>query len=185
MPTATISPRPPGLRRGKRRIEALALGTLPEFACFHLRQLQVLINQAFQNAISPHDLTFSQFVILALVRENAGVSQSELGVSAGIDRSSMVAVIDRLEGRGLVARSAAQHDRRCYVLRLTRTGERLVNEVMPRLNANLGNALKPFTDEERRHLLALVIKLGQQAGARREFLPPMTPALGERIPAVA
>ncbi|WP_395458689.1 MarR family winged helix-turn-helix transcriptional regulator [Azospirillum melinis] len=83
------------LRPGKNG--KLALGPLPELVGYNLRKAQVAVFQSFQNAVAPHDITPGQFGVLIMIRENEGLSQSDLGTAVGIDRSTMVAVIDRLE----------------------------------------------------------------------------------------
>ena len=47
--------------------------------------------------------------------------------------STMVAVIDRLEGRDLVVRAPSPNDRRSYALRLSAHGKKVVADIMPRL----------------------------------------------------
>ena len=50
------------------------------------------------------------------------VSQHELGEQLGIDRTTMVELIDDLEGKGVVVRQRNPADRRAYSIRLTPKG---------------------------------------------------------------
>jgi len=100
---------------------------------YNLHRALVAALSFFQNAVAPYDLTLGQYNILIIIHENEGLSQSVLGSAVGIDRSTMVAVIDRLERRGLVVRAPALHDRRSYALRLSPAGRTLIEELLPRV----------------------------------------------------
>ena len=54
---------------------------------------------------------------------NAGVSQAEVAAALGMDRETMMAVIDRLEDRGFVIRKRSTSDRRRQDLYLTPAGQ--------------------------------------------------------------
>ncbi|MGQ9366344.1 MarR family winged helix-turn-helix transcriptional regulator [Azospirillum sp. ST 5-10] len=127
----------------------MGLGPLPGLVGYNLRKAQVALFQSFQNAVSPHDITPGQFGVLIMIRENEGLSQSDLGSAVGIDRSTMVAVIDRLESRGLVIRAPSPNDRRSYALRLSDQGERLLDELIPRVQAHDDAMVKDLSAEEK------------------------------------
>lgn len=134
------------LRPGKNG--KLALGPLPDLIGYNLRKAQVAVFQSFQNAVAPHDITPGQFGVLIMIRENEGLSQSDLGTAVGIDRSTMVAVIDRLESRGLVVRGPSPNDRRSYALRLSPEGQKLMDELVPRIQAHDQGMVKELSAEE-------------------------------------
>ena len=46
------------------------------------------------------------FSLLCLVRANPGICQIELGTHLGVDKASIVALLDRLERAGLIERKA-------------------------------------------------------------------------------
>lgn len=131
----------------------MALGPLPDLIGYNLRKAQVAVFQNFQEAVAPLDITPGQFGVLILIKENEGLSQSDLGAAVGIDRSTMVAVIDRLESRGLVVRAPSPNDRRSYALRLSPEGERLMDDLIPRVQAHDQSMVKDLTTEERRLLI--------------------------------
>ncbi|ANC90454.1 MarR family transcriptional regulator [Azospirillum humicireducens] len=134
------------LRPGKNG--KLALGPLPELVGYNLRKAQVALFQSFQNAVAPHDITPGQLGVLIMIRENEGLSQSDLGTAVGIDRSTMVAVIDRLESRGLVVRAPSPNDRRSYALRLSPEGQSLMDDLIPRVQAHDQGMVKDLSPEE-------------------------------------
>lgn len=68
-----------------------------------------------------HDLTFSQYITLKkLAGGSAGVT--DLARAADLNPGAMTRLLDRLEAKGLIARSADPGDRRAVHIRLTDTG---------------------------------------------------------------
>ena len=147
------------LRPGKNG--KLALGPLPELVGYNLRKAQVAVFQSFQNAVAPHDITPGQFGVLIMIKENEGLSQSDLGAAVGIDRSTMVAVIDRLESRGLVIRAPSPNDRRSYALKLSADGEKLLEELVPRVREHDQSMVKELSAEEQAQLIEFLRRVAR------------------------
>lgn len=134
-------------------------GMLPDLIGYNLRRAQVAVFANFQQTMASFDLTPGQFGVLMLIRENAGLSQSELGNAVGIDRSTMVAVIDRLEARGLVVRAPSPRDRRSYALRLSPAGDALIEEMIPKIQAHEEAIAKRLDEQERATLIDLLSRI--------------------------
>lgn len=157
--TPTPAFKRPRVRDG--RPSGLALGLLPELIGYNLRKAQIAVFQNFQNAVAPYDITPGQFGVLILISENTGLSQSELGTAVGIDRSTMVAVIDRLESRGWVVRAPSPNDRRSYALELSPEGERLVEELIPKVRAHERAIAGDLTKEEQAMLISMLRRIAR------------------------
>lgn len=110
--------------------------------------------------MAPFDITPGQLGVLLLIGENPGLSQSDLGAALGIDRSTMVAVIDRLEGRGLVIRAPSPTDRRSYALQLSAEGSALLERLIPQIEAHERMIAGDLSAEERAALIGLLRRLG-------------------------
>ncbi|HYD69041.1 MarR family transcriptional regulator [Azospirillum sp.] len=151
--TDTSSPSDRRSRTRPGKSGKLALGPLPELVGYNLRKAQVAVFQNFQNAVAPHDITPGQFGVLIMIKENEGLSQSDLGAAVGIDRSTMVAVIDRLESRGLVIRAPSPNDRRSYALKLSPDGEKLLDELVPRVREHDQSMVKDLSADEQAQLI--------------------------------
>lgn len=135
--------KPPGGRRRRRPID---YGLLPELLGYHLRRAQVAVFHDFAAAVGVEAITPGQFGVLTLVKANEGLNQSELGEAMGVDRSTVVAVIDKLERRGLVRRTPAPNDRRSYALRLSTEGGAMLERLEPlvrRHEARIATGLEP------------------------------------------
>ena len=104
----------------------LDLAGLPELLGFHLRLAHVAMYRDFTAAMADLDLTQKQSATLQLVGANPGVSQVDIAATLGTDRATMMAMIDRLENRGLLLRTRSLTDRRRRELHLTAQGEAIL-----------------------------------------------------------
>jgi DNA-binding MarR family transcriptional regulator len=96
--------------------------------------------------------------MLVLIEANPGVTQSRLARAVGLDRSTMVAVLDQLEARGLLERRQGE-DRRTNGLWLTKAGRALFARMKRRVLAHEARIAARLSAEERRTLLELLARL--------------------------
>ena len=106
----------------------LDIGELQDLLGFHIRFAHLAMYRDWAASLKACDLTQKQFAVLSLIRSNPGCSQIALGGALGTDRATMMAVIDRLEDRGLLIRQRSKVDRRRQELSLTTAGEALLVE---------------------------------------------------------
>ena len=102
-----------------------------------------------------------QFGVLVVVEANPGLSQTQLGNALGIDRSTVVAVIDRLESRGLLTREPSPNDRRSHALHLSRAGAEALKRLAERVREHERTIARDLTDAEQASLIALLRKVAR------------------------
>lgn len=111
------------------------------------------------------------FQVLAAIGEpTASYSQQDLGERLGINRTTMVKLIDRLEAAGQVIRSRNPEDRRSYVLALTDEGRAAIKALEPAMSASddrLTAALNPEQRDRLDELLATLLSRPQPPGEQR------------------
>jgi DNA-binding MarR family transcriptional regulator len=146
-------------RRGSGSGGDLDPGPLPGLLGYQLRLAQLAVFRDFERAAGGLGVSPGRFGVLALVEANPGVSQSRLAQAVGLDRSTMVAVLDRLEDRRLVERRAGP-DRRTNGLWLTPDGKRLVARLKRRVTEHEVRITARLTAAERETLFALLGRLG-------------------------
>ena len=145
---------PPDPKRG------LDFGILTGLIGYQLRRAQVAVFDHFAEAFRDLELTPGQLGALALIQANSGLSQSALGIALGVDRSTVVPLIDRLEARGLVVRAASPKDRRSHALQLSAAGGRLLAQAEARVRAHESAIAQGLSEAERRTLLELLGRIG-------------------------
>ena len=72
-------------------------------------------------AAAQHGLTMWQYAILLVISDSDGLNQSEAAARLDYSRNRIIADLDHLEGRGLLARTKSA-DRRSNVLAITAAG---------------------------------------------------------------
>lgn len=107
----------------------IALGPLAERLGYVMRRAQIAIFEDFIAACAEHDIRPGQYSVLTLIEHNPGFSQTVVAESVGIKKTNFVALIDRLERRGLVERKATPRDRRSHSLYLTDAGKSLMRKL--------------------------------------------------------
>lgn len=116
-----------GAMPGGRSDEAGSRSTLP----YLLHRASQRAEWHIDRLVAPFQLTARQFTVLDEVDLNAGLNQIRLGSRTGIDRSTLVNIIDRLEGRGLILRLRSDVDRRSVALQLTEEGRKQLEIARP------------------------------------------------------
>lgn len=76
-------------------------------------------------ALAELGVTSRDLGALRVIAGGEASSQQDVARVLGVDRTSMVALLDALEGRGIVARRPSAHDRRRNVVELTSAGRQL------------------------------------------------------------
>jgi MarR family transcriptional regulator, organic hydroperoxide resistance regulator len=126
---------------------------------YRLRRAQGAMHRDYMAAVAGLDLTQKQTATLWLVHANAGVSQGSVAVALGMDRATMMAVVDRLADRALVVRKRSTTDRRRQELYLTPGGQDILRKVKARIARHEERFNSLFTPQELEALLAALNKL--------------------------
>jgi DNA-binding MarR family transcriptional regulator len=139
-----------------KRGAALKPGMLPGLLGYRLRLAQQTVFRDF--AANVAELSPGRVGMLLLVQANPGVPQGRLAQAVGLDRSTMVGVIDALEARGLIERRRGE-DRRTNGLWLTETGRKSVARLKRRIELHERRVAARLEPAERAQLIALLEKL--------------------------
>ncbi len=123
----------------------------------HLRLAQGAVQRRFSDIFSDLGITQTQLTTMILIAENPGTSQSDIGRTLQMDRATVMGIINRLEGRGLIARGQSPTDKRRQTLEITEAGSAMLAMSRER-SAELGNWLKERFSEAEFHMLAALLK---------------------------
>ena len=131
----------------------LDLNSLPGHDIRRLHQIAVAL---FMAETEPFGITPVQFAALQAVQNAPGTDQRTLARTIGFDTSTIAGVIDRLEARGLMLRSASAQDRRVRLLTLTPAGEQLLADVVPSMLRAQERILAPLPAQERGEFMRML-----------------------------
>jgi len=115
------------------------------------------------------DLTEAQFnVLFALKYKTKELTQSALGKRLVVTRATITSVLDKLEGKGLVARKRVPGNRRIHHVCLTRKGRALIDKVEPLYRGGLHEATSDLSERECRALIRRLEQIRARTKAIRE-----------------
>ena len=144
-------------RRPRERLAgALNQGLLPDLIGYRLRLAQQAVFRDF--AASVPGLSPGRVGMLLLIDANPGVTQSRLAHAVSRDRSTMVGVLDQLEGKGLIERRRGA-DRRTNGVWLTRTGRAALSRAKRAIAIHERRVAARLSSAERARLLALLARI--------------------------
>jgi len=112
-----------------------------------------------RRAMRPLGLGAQQFLVLKQLQVLGQTSQAELADALAIDPSNLATIATELCERDLVQRTRHGVDRRRYVLRLSRTGERLLRRTEGAIAAAEEDLLAPLNHDQRAQLYTLLRRL--------------------------
>ncbi|MFS2156967.1 MarR family winged helix-turn-helix transcriptional regulator [Pseudomonas sp. Pseusp122] len=105
-----------------------------------LGRTNMLKDRVLDKYLEPYGVTSSQFKVLIIIAQFCVDTPAELCRSLSLDSGSMTRMLDRLEQKGLLARSRSVEDRRQVRLLLTDEGTRLT-DLLPTIAAKAMNEM--------------------------------------------
>jgi DNA-binding MarR family transcriptional regulator len=146
-------------------------GELTAYPGYLMARLGQFSSKRFHKALEPEGLHPRHFGVMTMVAARPGMSQQQLHEKTAIDPSSMVAVIDELEARGLAERRPDPEDRRVRTIFLTQAGIETLARVRG-LAAQLHRELfGVLSEEELRTLHVLLLKLADGLSPEEGSVP--------------
>lgn len=114
----------------------------------------MLMAELNAEALAPLGITAREHAVLLLLADHEPSSQQQAASRLGLDRTTMVAILDTLEDRGLVSRHPHAEDRRRNVVELTATGKDTMRRATKASDAAERKLLAPLSREDAQRLRA-------------------------------
>jgi DNA-binding MarR family transcriptional regulator len=124
-----------------------------------LHRLSLRLHAELGRALEPLRLTVQHFFVLFNVSRAGPCSQLALGECAAINRTTMVSLVDDLEGLGLVRRQRDPGDRRAYLIHLTAKGAATLGRAMTLRRGAEARCLAPLSEAQQQLLRDLLARL--------------------------
>jgi len=131
-----------------------------------LYRLSRASGEGLGGALAAVDMRAPEFAILHHLYAEGPLSQQQLGRALRIHASNLVAMIDQLEGGGLVIRRRDPDDRRRYLLELTDAGVRRLADAERAAQEAEAEMLAPLTSAERERLRRYLTRLAGHSCGR-------------------
>jgi DNA-binding MarR family transcriptional regulator len=126
------------------------------------------MRSATEEQAGKHGIGLRDYIVLSALVETPGLTQAGLGKAFGLDRTTLMTQLDRLERMGLVVRRGDPRDRRIRIPEITEAGNRLRAKVSSACDAAEAAALSPFSRQQVRnfrHMLFDIIGHSEDPGS--------------------
>ena len=120
-----------------------------------------------------HDITAPQLMCLMAVVEKGTTTATDIATRIHLSESTLVGVLERLEGKGLIRRGRDAEDRRLVMVTPTDRGRALVSKMPFPLQFSLNKALKQLSAKEREAIAEWMERLVDLMGVRNVSAGPM------------
>jgi MarR family transcriptional regulator, transcriptional regulator for hemolysin len=118
-----------------------------------------VFNRGVDAALKPHGLTMALIGPLLLLSWKGPLLQRDIVRSSAVRQPAMVALLDKLETMGLVARTPSSNDRRASLVELTEAGRDAARIGCEALIDGNARGLEGFSPAEIGQLVALLQRL--------------------------
>ena len=95
-----------------------------------------------------HGLQLRDYIVLSALDKTPNLTQVELAKSLGLDKTTLMSQLDRLERMGLVVRRSDPRDRRTRIPEITEAGDALRAQVASACDSAETAALNSFSQEQ-------------------------------------
>jgi len=126
---------------------------------FLIAKARNVVKNEFDKELKPYALSYAHRVILIRLSEKEGLTQKELAQDTYFEQSNLTLMLDKLELKGLVKRSAKENDRRAYIITITPEGAKLRDLLIKMGEEVMDKALRGLSTEQKdalSHTLQLI-----------------------------
>lgn len=95
---------------------------LTDHTGYWLRMVSNAVSQEFSRKLAGEGVTVAEWVFLRALPESEGMAPTLLAAKMGMTRGAISKLADRLEAKGLIARTSSETDGRAHSLSLTAEG---------------------------------------------------------------
>ena len=132
---------------------------LRERLTYRLKRALVDLDALHEQHLGPSGVNARELAVLLFLDGREPESQQQAAAHLGVDRTTMVGLLDSLEGKALVARRPDAEDRRRNVVVLTDAGRAKLLEATKASDAAERELLAPLDDREAAQLRALLKRI--------------------------
>jgi MarR family 2-MHQ and catechol resistance regulon transcriptional repressor len=134
----------------------------PEQVWIALAHCYRAMSSLIERSILDSGLSLTDFMLLEALLHKGSMTITEIQASALLATGSMTAAVDRLESKGLIARTLSKSDRRARVLQLTGQGKAVITLAYQEHGGDLKRWMSVLSADERGSTFTNLRKLERQ-----------------------
>ncbi len=142
---------------------------------YNARRTALAVIEVFLQRMSAHEMRPVDFSVASLIARNPGITSRQLCSTLGILPPNLVAIVNRLENRGLIVRRPHPNDGRAMGLHPTPEGQKTMREAEKTASRLEEEVTAALTAAERKTLMCLLQKVYKKPDANRATPANETP----------
>jgi DNA-binding MarR family transcriptional regulator len=119
---------------------------------FLIAKARNVLKNEFEKELKPYSLSYAHRIILLRLSEKEGLTQKILAEDTYFEQSNLTLMLDKLESKRLVKRSAKENDRRAYLITITPEGKKLRDLLLKMGEEVMDKALNGLTEKQTKEL---------------------------------
>ena len=135
------------------------------------KHAQLRMAELTEKALAPDGINGRELAVLLVLASREPASQHQAAQRLGIDRTTMVALLDTLQNKGLVSRHPHTEDRRRNVVELTEAGQDTLQRASAATDEAERTFLAPLSSQEAQHLRDSLQAIVTQPGRLEQEAP--------------
>ena len=135
------------------------IGEIRNIVGFHIRLAHGAVYRHFTESFAHLELTQKQVSVLWLVDDHPDIAQTNLAQRMRMDRATTMAIVNRLEGKGYLARSKSSNDGRKQALNLTAPGRKALSTAKRAIQQHEQWLKSRFNEREVSKLIELLSRI--------------------------
>lgn len=128
-----------------------------------LADIIMLLQRCFMQRLSEQlahgQVSFAQYFLLGHVSSHESLSMTEIAEKMSHSTAAATGLVDRLENLGYVQRTHALNDRRKVLVKITKKGSALVEQIRQDIIGNLNQVMQHLTPDEQMNWLRIYEKI--------------------------
>ena len=140
----------------------------PESALHQLHRASQLASDLFVSEMHGINVTPRQLAVLETIMADEGLSQTDLVLRTGIDRSTIADIVRRMQTKGLIKRKRTRSDARVYAVTLTEKSRKMLEKAIPASARADEKFLSALSSTERVRLIQYLAKITANADTPTE-----------------
>ena len=147
-----------------------------------LRRITRAVDLRSRALLNDYGLTAPQLTTLHAINRLQPVTAGAVADAIHLGRPTLTGILNRLESRGLVARSRSRQDRRVVKIRLTDEGQSILKNAPSLLQDEFLDELAKLKKWERTQILATLQRIADMMNATRlEAVPVLSSELADAV----
>lgn len=140
---------PAGTSADRTQLDTKALGPSADSeVTWLLHRAAQRMHTATGEKAEERGLQLREYIVLSALHMTSDLSQGDLGKVLGLDKTTLMTQLDRLEHRGLIVRRSDPRDRRTRIPEITEAGEAIRAEVAEVCADVEASALSNYSQEQ-------------------------------------